>query len=123
MLTAVPRAQPDRSEAGPPPGLSSVEAARRLTEFGPNVVVEEQVRPLTRIARHFWAAKTCSTRERTRARVALPRLMCAGIGLPSRSSSVCSGIAVAFCGTARSCRCICSARENLGDESAGAALS
>lgn len=55
MLTAVPRAQPERSEAAPLHGLSSVEAARRLTEFGPNAVVEEQVRPLTRIARHFWA--------------------------------------------------------------------
>src|SRR5512132_1355768 len=32
--------------------------------------------------RHFCAAKTCSTRERTLARVALPRAMCVGIGLP-----------------------------------------
>jgi H+-transporting ATPase len=55
MLTAVPRAQPDKTEAVPLHGLSSIEAARRLAEFGPNAVVEEQVRPLTRIARHFWA--------------------------------------------------------------------
>ena len=55
MLTAVPRAQPDSSEAAPLRGLYSVEAARRLAEFGPNAVVEEHVHPLTRIARHFWA--------------------------------------------------------------------
>jgi hypothetical protein len=32
--------------------------------------------------RHFWAAKTCSTRDLTRVRVASPRAMCAGILLP-----------------------------------------
>src|SRR5512132_375045 len=37
---------------------------------------------MTRARRHFCAAKTCSTRERTLARVALPRAMCVGIGLP-----------------------------------------
>ena len=36
-------------------GLSSVEAARRLAEFGANAVTEEHVHPLKRIARHFWA--------------------------------------------------------------------
>ena len=34
----------------------------------------------TRPSRHFWAAETCSTRERTRARATLPRTRCAGIG-------------------------------------------
>ena len=36
-------------------GLSSKEAASRRVEFGPNAVVEEQVHPLMRLARHFWA--------------------------------------------------------------------
>ena len=39
------------------------------------------VRTISR-KRHFWAAKTCSTRARIRARVALPRAMCAGILRP-----------------------------------------
>ncbi len=34
----------------------------------------------TRPSRHFWAAKTCSTRERTRARVALPRAAARDVG-------------------------------------------
>ena len=38
--------------------------------------------------RNFWAAKTCSTRARTRARVALPRAMCAGMFLPRGFSAV-----------------------------------
>jgi H+-transporting ATPase len=42
----------DRSELA---GLSSVEAASRRAQFGPNAVVEEQVHPLQRVARHFWA--------------------------------------------------------------------
>ena len=37
------------------PGLSSAEAARRQAEFGPNAVSEEKVRPLARVARHFWS--------------------------------------------------------------------
>jgi H+-transporting ATPase len=36
-------------------GLSSAEASSRRTEFGPNAVVEEQVHPLMKLARHFWA--------------------------------------------------------------------
>jgi H+-transporting ATPase len=36
-------------------GLSSSEAARRLTQFGPNAVAEQEVHPLKRIAQHFWA--------------------------------------------------------------------
>ena len=36
-------------------GLSSAEAVSRRAEFGPNAVVEEQVHPLMRLARHFWA--------------------------------------------------------------------
>src|SRR6516225_2965521 len=36
----------------------------------------------TRWRRRFWAAKTCSTLARTRARVALPRRIWAGIGWP-----------------------------------------
>jgi H+-transporting ATPase len=32
-----------------------VEAARRLLEFGPNEVVEEQAHPVAQVARHFWA--------------------------------------------------------------------
>ena len=38
-----------------PAGLSSAEAARRMSAFGPNAVAEELVHPLRRIARHFWA--------------------------------------------------------------------
>jgi H+-transporting ATPase len=38
-----------------PLGLSSAEAARRLLEFGPNAVTEEQVHPVAQIVRHFWA--------------------------------------------------------------------
>jgi H+-transporting ATPase len=36
-------------------GLSAAEAAFRRSEFGPNAVVEEQVHPLLRLGRHFWA--------------------------------------------------------------------
>jgi H+-transporting ATPase len=36
-------------------GLSSAEAVSRRAKFGPNAVVEEQVHPLKRLARHFWA--------------------------------------------------------------------
>ena len=36
-------------------GLSSAQAASLRAEFGPNAVVEEQVHPLRRFARHFWA--------------------------------------------------------------------
>jgi len=38
-----------------PAGLSAVEAARRLAQFGPNAVAEEQVRPIKRVLKHFWA--------------------------------------------------------------------
>ncbi len=45
------------SAAGPADlaGLTSSEAAQRLTRFGPNAVAEQDVNPLKRIARHFWA--------------------------------------------------------------------
>lgn len=43
------------SGESPLTGLSSAEADRRRAEFGPNAVVEEHVRPLVRVARHFWA--------------------------------------------------------------------
>jgi len=36
-------------------GLSSVEAAHRLLEYGPNAVAEERLHPLARMARHFWS--------------------------------------------------------------------
>ena len=39
----------------PPSGLSAAEAARRLAQFGLNAVAEEQVRPIERVLRHFWA--------------------------------------------------------------------
>jgi hypothetical protein len=39
---------------------------------------ERTIRP----SRHFCAAKTCSIATRTRARVALPRARCGGMGLP-----------------------------------------
>ncbi|HME22565.1 MAG TPA: HAD-IC family P-type ATPase [Acetobacteraceae bacterium] len=38
-----------------PTGLSSAEAARRASEFGPNAVAEDHVHPFMQIARHFWA--------------------------------------------------------------------
>jgi H+-transporting ATPase len=47
--------QPEIVATGVPDGLSSGEAARRRAEFGPNTVVEERVRPVARVARHFWA--------------------------------------------------------------------
>ena len=37
---------------------------------------------VTRPSRHFWAGYTCSIATRTRARLALPRARCGGIGLP-----------------------------------------
>ena len=36
-------------------GLSSEEAAQRLTQFGPNAVAEEHVSSMRRVLRHFWA--------------------------------------------------------------------
>jgi H+-transporting ATPase len=38
-----------------PTGLSSAEAARRASEFGPNAVAENRAHPLMQVARHFWA--------------------------------------------------------------------
>ena len=38
-----------------PAGLSAVEAARRLAEFGPNAVADTPEHPIKRVARHFWA--------------------------------------------------------------------
>lgn len=38
-----------------PAGLTSAEAERLRSEFGPNAVVEQRVNPIMRIARHFWA--------------------------------------------------------------------
>ncbi|HME86153.1 MAG TPA: HAD-IC family P-type ATPase [Roseiarcus sp.] len=37
------------------PGLSAAEVASQRTKFGPNAVVEEEVHPLRRLARQFWA--------------------------------------------------------------------
>src|SRR5579862_5942955 len=36
-------------------GLSSAEAARRLSQFGPNAVVEAHIGLVWRVLRHFWA--------------------------------------------------------------------
>src|SRR5579863_1826524 len=36
-------------------GLSSAEALRRLTHFGPNAIIEEHLGPARRVLRHFWA--------------------------------------------------------------------
>lgn len=45
---------PDAGSASPV-GLSGVEAARRLAEFGPNETTQTRQRPLRRALRHFWA--------------------------------------------------------------------
>jgi H+-transporting ATPase len=45
----------DTSAAAAPDGLSAAEAARLLTEYGPNAVVEESAGVGRRILRHFWA--------------------------------------------------------------------
>jgi hypothetical protein len=37
---------------------------------------------MARPSRHFWAANTCSIATRTRARLALSRMMCGGIDRP-----------------------------------------
>ena len=37
-----------------PTGLSSAEAARRASEFGPNAVAKDRAHPLVQVARHFW---------------------------------------------------------------------
>jgi H+-transporting ATPase len=47
--------QPVITAPAVPAGLTSVEAARRLAEFGPNAVAEERVHPVVQVARHFWA--------------------------------------------------------------------
>jgi len=36
-------------------GLSSIEAAHRLAEYGPNVVSENKPHPIMRVLRHFWS--------------------------------------------------------------------
>ena len=49
---------PPAADIAPSPaetGLSAVEAARRLDQFGPNAVVEEHIGAARRILRHFWA--------------------------------------------------------------------
>jgi H+-transporting ATPase len=55
VLTTTSLAEPVRSADSASGGLSSAEAARRLAALGPNAVVEERIRPLARIARHFWS--------------------------------------------------------------------
>jgi H+-transporting ATPase len=46
----------DASLSAPPAsGLSAAEANRRLSQFGPNAVVEERVGAVRRVLRHFWA--------------------------------------------------------------------
>ncbi len=52
---SLPHAEPLPDQAGDPPGLSTAEAARRRTTFGPNAVVEEELRPFQRVLRHFWS--------------------------------------------------------------------
>jgi H+-transporting ATPase len=47
--------QPAINATPVPAGLSSAEAARRLSEYGPNAVVEERVHPVAQVVRHFWA--------------------------------------------------------------------
>ncbi len=37
-----------------PAGLTSAEAARRRSEFGPNAVAEDQERPFLKVLKHFW---------------------------------------------------------------------
>jgi H+-transporting ATPase len=42
-------------QAGPASGLSSLEAERRLTQYGPNAVAEEKPHPLLAFLSKFWA--------------------------------------------------------------------
>jgi H+-transporting ATPase len=51
----VPNEVADTGKTDASTGLTSAEAQRRLTEIGPNAVVEEHIHPLHRVARHFWA--------------------------------------------------------------------
>ncbi|WP_454916864.1 HAD-IC family P-type ATPase [Xanthobacter sediminis] len=48
---------PEQQPGGPPraAGLSSAEAARRLSDVGPNETTEPREHPLYRVLRHFWA--------------------------------------------------------------------
>ena len=39
---------------GSPNGLSAAEAARRLAQYGPNELADEQVSPLRKLLSHFW---------------------------------------------------------------------
>jgi H+-transporting ATPase len=51
----VPLVEPVVTAAPTLGNLSSAEAARRLSEFGPNAVAEERPYPLARVMRPFWA--------------------------------------------------------------------
>ena len=53
-------------------GLSSAEALRRLTQFGPNAIIEEHLGPARRVLRHFWTPATPAGRERIRTRTRPP---------------------------------------------------
>ncbi|MEJ1977128.1 MAG: HAD-IC family P-type ATPase [Acetobacteraceae bacterium] len=52
---STPLAETTAGHPAIPAGLSSAEAARRQTEFGPNAVAEEQIHPLKRVLLHFWS--------------------------------------------------------------------
>ncbi|MEP7090476.1 MAG: cation-transporting P-type ATPase, partial [Nocardioidaceae bacterium] len=53
-LTSLPLADVQEQLRSSPDGLSQVEAARRLTEYGPNEIAEHTTNPLLKFLSYFW---------------------------------------------------------------------
>src|SRR3984957_4179383 len=51
----IPPAELAQQKASEIAGLTSTDAASQRIKFGPSAIVDEQVHPLMRLARHFWA--------------------------------------------------------------------
>ena len=53
-LKTLPVAEVEKRLGSSPDGLTQVEADRRMTQYGPNEIVEEQVDPLLTFLTYFW---------------------------------------------------------------------
>ena len=53
-LKSEPMAEVEKKLASSPDGLSQAEAAKRLTQYGPNEIEEKKVNPLLKFLSYFW---------------------------------------------------------------------
>jgi H+-transporting ATPase len=53
-LKSLPMAEVEKQLGSSPDGLSKVEAAKRLTQYGPNEIAEHKTNPLLKFLSYFW---------------------------------------------------------------------